>query len=74
MTQHTFITYIKHNEYLNSVVSNYGLDIIEHAPKSGGANDYKDLATELISIKNSYTNKFQITSNRMESVYKINRT
>lgn len=45
----TFHTYIKRNEYLNSA-GNYGLDIFEYAPKSGGAGDYKDLASEVLSI------------------------
>lgn len=47
--ENTFRTYIKRNEYLNSA-GNYGLDIFEHAPRSGGANDYKDLAIEIQAI------------------------
>lgn len=47
--ENTFITFIKRNEYLNSA-GNFGIDVFEHAPKSGGANDYKDLATEVLSI------------------------
>lgn len=46
---HTFRTYIKRNEYLNSA-GEIGKDIFEYLPKSGGATDYKDLATEIISI------------------------
>ena len=47
--ENTFSTFIKRNEYLNSA-GNYGLDIFEHAPKSGGASDYKYLASEVMSI------------------------
>lgn len=47
--ENTFITFIKRNEYLNSA-GIYGLDVFEHAPKSGGANDYNDLAVEILSI------------------------
>ena len=45
----TFRTFIKRNEFLN-IASIYGLDVFEHAPKSGGANDYKDLAIEILAI------------------------
>lgn len=47
--ENTFSTFIKRNEYLNSA-GTYGVDIFEHAPKSGGANDYKDLAIEVLAI------------------------
>jgi par A-like chromosome partitioning protein len=47
--ENTFKTFIKRNEFLNNA-GIYGLDVFEHAPKSGGANDYKDLATEVLSI------------------------
>lgn len=48
--QNTFHTYIKRNEFINVAACNYGLDIFEYAPKSGGANDYRNLASEIISI------------------------
>lgn len=47
--ENTFKTFIKRNEYLNSAAV-YGLDIFEHAPKSAGADDYKDLAIEVLAI------------------------
>lgn len=47
--ENTFHTSIKRNEFLN-IASNNGLDVFEQAPKSGGANDFKDLAAEVISI------------------------
>lgn len=45
----TFKTFINRNEYLNAA-GNLGLDIFEFQPKSGGAAEYKDLATEIVSI------------------------
>lgn len=47
--ENTFHTSIKRNEYLN-IAGNNGLDVFEQAPKSKGANDFKALATEVISI------------------------
>lgn len=54
--ENTLRTFIKRNEYLNSAGS-YGQDIFEYAPKSGGANDYKDLATEIVSLLKSANKK-----------------
>lgn len=56
--ENTFITFIKRNEYLNSA-GIYGLDVFEHAPKSGGANDYNDLAVEVLSIFKKMNKKQQ---------------
>lgn len=47
--ENTFITRIKKNEYLNAA-GTYGLDIFEYAPKSGGADDFKALTTEVLFI------------------------
>ena len=47
--ENRFYTIIKRNEHLN-IAGNLGLDVFEHAPKSGGASDFKDLAAEILSI------------------------
>lgn len=56
--ENTFGTIIKRNEYLNSA-GIYGLDIFEHAPRSGGANDYRDLAVEVQAILKKLSRKQQ---------------